>query len=213
MLPGTPHPRSAPDGGACAAWLYAPSLTGTCWLRLVCDLPASEQGQYSLRHCRCAWPPIGNSLSMVLPVSQASESASAWPPLAGSHQGPWSQCSTATKAPQAVAATQSQAAVVTVRVVTDCCSSFVPGCRRAGRTVTAAGGCAAAGWDQLPRSRYFDKKVAAPGVEPAPAAKRVQIARSFDFPFTRNCIFAFAIRAHVPAVICTRYKTKISKML
>ena len=131
-----------------------PFLAGTCWLRLAGDLPASGQGQCSVCHCRCAWPPIGNSLSRAVPVSQASESASAWPPLAGSHQGPWSQCSTATKAPQAVAATQSQAAVVTVGVATDCCSSFVPGCRRAGRTGTAAGGCAAANVDILKLACY-----------------------------------------------------------
>ena len=61
----------------------------------------------------------------------------AGPPLAGSHQGPWSPCSSATTAPQAVAATQSQAAVVTVGVATDCRSSLATS--RAGRTAAGAG--------------------------------------------------------------------------
>ena len=63
----------------------------------------------------------------------------------------------------------------------------------------------------LPMTQIFDKKVATPGVEPAPTAKMVQIVRSTRIFFHKKFEkfnFGFAVcdlQVDFPASICTRY--------
>ena len=45
-------------------------------------------------------------------------------------------------------------------------------------------------WLGLPMTQIFRQKIASPGVEPAPAAKRVQTARSLIFLLKKGGFFA-----------------------